>query len=61
MSDIPVTAVSSFLSVLRTLPVWLLAGLAVAGYAILFAPAFAGIDPADFRTQWGQFGLGLRL
>jgi hypothetical protein len=26
MSDIPVTAVSSFLSVLRTLPVWLLAG-----------------------------------
>ena len=53
MPDFPTAAVSSFLSALRTFPVWLLGALALAGYAILFAPAFGGIDPAGFRTQWG--------
>jgi len=51
MSDFSLTAVGSFLSTLRILPVWLLAGLALAGYAVLFLPAFGGIDPAGFRTQ----------
>ena len=53
MADVPATAISNFLSVLRTLPVWLLAGLALAGYAIIFTPGFGGIDPKGFRTEWG--------
>lgn len=53
MSNIPPTAVSSFLATLRTLPVWMLGGLAVAGYALLYVPAFGGIDPTTFRAQWG--------
>jgi hypothetical protein len=53
MADVPATAISNFLSTLRTLPVWLLGGLALVGYAVLFAPGFAGIDPSGFRTQWG--------
>jgi len=31
----------------------MLGGLAVAGYAVLFMPAFGRIDPANFRYQWG--------
>lgn len=53
MSDLSPSAVSSFLSTLRTLPVWVLGGLALAGYAVLYLPAFGGIDPTGFRTQWG--------
>ena len=53
MPDVPSNVISSFLSTLRTLPLWLLGGLAIAGYAVLFLPAFGGIDPTGFRTQWG--------
>src|ERR1700685_990508 len=53
MADVPATAISNFLSILRTLPVWLLAGLALAGYAVIFVPGFGGIDPNEFRTKWG--------
>jgi hypothetical protein len=53
VADVPATAVSNFLAVLRTLPVWLLAGLAFAGYAVIFIPGFGGIDPKGFRTEWG--------
>lgn len=53
MSDLPTAAVASFFSALRTVPIWLLAALALAAYAVLFAPGFAGIDPAGFRTEWG--------
>jgi hypothetical protein len=53
MPDSPATAYGSLLSALRTLPIWALCGLALAGYAILFAPAFGGVDVAHFRTQWG--------
>ena len=53
MPDFSTAAVGSFLSTLRTLPVWVLGGLALAGYAALSVPAFGGIDPAGFRTQWG--------
>ena len=53
MSELSTSAVTSFLSVLRSLPIWLLAGIALAGYAILFAPSFGGVDPTGFRGQWG--------
>ncbi len=53
MPDFPTAAVGPFISTLRKLPVWLLGGLALSGYAALFGPAFGGIDPAGFRTQWG--------
>lgn len=52
MTDLSAGA-GSFLSALRTLPVWLLSGLAIAGYAVLFVPAFGDVDPQEFRTQWG--------
>ncbi len=51
--DLPAAAVGSFLTALRTLPVWLLGGLALAGYVVLFAPAFGNVDAAGFRTAWG--------
>jgi hypothetical protein len=41
------------LAVLHSLPLWILVGLAAAGYAALFLPAFGGVDLADFRKQWG--------
>jgi hypothetical protein len=53
MPDLSTTAIGPFLSALRALPVWALAGLALAGYAVLFAPAFGGVDAATFRAQWG--------
>jgi hypothetical protein len=53
VADVPATAVSNFLAVLRTLPVWLLAGLALAGYGVIFIPGFGGIDPNGFRAEWG--------
>ncbi len=52
MSDLW-SELNKFLSELRTLPPWLLIGLALAGYAVLFLPAFGGIDPEPFRKQWG--------
>ncbi len=48
-----VGAIGPFLSVLRTLPLWILIGLAMAGYAVLFAPTFGGISAEPFRQQWG--------
>jgi len=54
MSD-PSGAIAPFLSALRTLPLWVLIGLAFASYAVLFAPAFGGIDPELFRRQWGTW------
>jgi hypothetical protein len=53
MTEFPETEISSVLNALRTLPVWVLGGLAIAGFAVLFMPAFGGIDPAVFRNQWG--------
>ena len=52
MPDIA-TAVPSFLSALRALPLWIILGLALGGYAVLFAPPFAGIDVVAFRHTWG--------
>jgi hypothetical protein len=53
MSDFPAAVIGPLPSTLRALPVWVLAGLALAGYAVLFAPGFGGVDPTVFRTQWG--------
>ena len=44
-----------FLSILRSLPLWILAALAMAGYAALFAPAFGNVDLRSFRNQWGPW------
>jgi hypothetical protein len=52
MSDIT-GSVPAFLSALRTLPLWIFVGLALAGYAVLFAPPFAGIDTTPLRQSWG--------
>ncbi|MBK5125886.1 hypothetical protein IQ288_39420 [Burkholderia sp. R-69980] len=49
-------AVGPILTALRALPVWVLGGLAVAGYAVLFLPAFGAITPValdGFRANWG--------
>ncbi len=43
----------SLLSVLKAPPFWLLIGLALAGYAVLFVPPIAGINFDTFRQQWG--------
>jgi hypothetical protein len=53
MADLSPSGVSSFLPTLRTFPIWVLGGLALAGYAVLYVPAFGGIDPTGFRTQRG--------
>jgi hypothetical protein len=47
------SALAPILSALRGLRVWLLAGLALSGWAVLFLPPFAGIDPQPFRHDWG--------
>jgi hypothetical protein len=49
--------IAPLLSALRTLPLWILIGLALAGYAVLFAPAFDGINSEPFRQKWGVFVL----
>jgi hypothetical protein len=53
MPNLPSGTVNDILSTLRKLPVWMLGGLALAGYAVLFLPGFAGINPGQFRTQYG--------
>jgi hypothetical protein len=41
------------LSVLHSLPLWILVAFAAVGYATLFAPSFGGADLITFRTNWG--------
>jgi len=53
MADLPIGALGPFLSTLRTLPVWLLAGLALVGYALLFLPSFGGVEIDALRKEWG--------
>lgn len=55
MSDVSPSSVASILSTLRTLPVWVLSGLALAGYAVLFVSPIGGVDPTGFRHQWGTW------
>ena len=54
MSDLP-GAAAAFLSALTTLPVWILLGLSVAGWAVLFVPPISDINLAPFRQQWGAW------
>jgi hypothetical protein len=49
------SAVPSFLSALRSLPLWIIIGLTGAAYAILFVPAFGGIDLTTLRETWGSW------
>ena len=53
MPEISSGAVKEILSTVRKLPVWMLLGLALAGFAILFLPSFGGINLGQFRTQYG--------
>jgi hypothetical protein len=45
--------VTTFLSALRDTRLSILIGLAITGYAVLFAPAFGGVNPQPFRQAWG--------
>ena len=53
MADVHTGVITTVLSTLRTLPLWLFAGLAVVGFSILYLPSFGGINPNGFRTSWG--------
>jgi hypothetical protein len=53
MNESPAGIVSQIISILRTLPVWVLAGLAAIGYAILFLPGFAGVNLEPIRAKYG--------
>lgn len=53
MSDLPL--LPKLLSVLHSVPLWILAGFAVAGYAVIFVPSFGGIDVTEFKKQWGPW------
>jgi len=54
VSDLP-GALASILSALTTLPVWLLLGLAIVGWVIIFAPTLGNIDMGAFRHEWGPW------
>lgn len=41
--------------VLQTPSLWILIGMAGAGYALLFAPPFAGVKLEAFRHDWGPW------
>lgn len=43
---------SKFVSILHALPLWILVGLALAGYGALFLPSFAGVDLTAFRKAY---------
>jgi hypothetical protein len=53
MADVHTGVIATVLSTLRTLPLWLFAGLAVVGFSILYLPSFGGINPSGFRASWG--------
>jgi hypothetical protein len=55
MNESPAGIVGQIISILRTLPVWVLAGLAGIGYAILFLPGFAGVNLEPFRVKYGDW------
>ena len=54
MTDPVSTGFVALLSaLLKTLSPWIFGALALAGLAILYAPAFGGIDPSGFRKESG--------
>jgi hypothetical protein len=55
MSSFPPPGLSQFLSTLRTLPLWILAGITVVCLAVLYVPAFAGVQLGDFRQALGPY------
>lgn len=48
-------AIGRVLEALRNAPLWILIGLALSGYGVLFIPAFGGIALDEFRAKWGAF------
>lgn len=48
-----VNAIATFLSNLRSFPIWVLAGVAMAGYVVLFVAPVSNVNNAAFRNQWG--------
>ena len=55
MNDLSVTSAGTFLQTLRKLPVWLFAGLAIAGFAALFFPPLGKVDMQALRAEWGVY------
>jgi hypothetical protein len=49
----PFSAIAPLLAALRSLPLKILIGLALAGWAILFVPPLGRVDLEPFRQQWG--------
>jgi hypothetical protein len=47
--------IASILANLRNIPLWVFAGLAVAGYTVLFAAPANGVNISAFRHQWGAW------
>ena len=47
MPDLPMGVIASFFAALHTLPIWLLSGVAAAGFAILFAPSFGQLEKSQ--------------
>src|SRR5687767_14986870 len=45
--------VGTILSGLRELPIWLLSGLAIAAYVVLFIPMVGTLDLSEVRRTWG--------
>lgn len=43
------------LNALRNIPFWLLLGLAVASFGLLFFPGLGSVDPAHVRKIWGGY------
>jgi hypothetical protein len=46
---------SHFLATLRTLPMWVLAGMTLVCLGLLYAPQFGGINPGEFRAASGPY------
>jgi hypothetical protein len=46
---------SQFLATLRTLPLWILAGVTLASLGVLYAPEFGGVSLGEFRGAIGPY------
>lgn len=55
MSISDASALPKLLSVLHSVPLWILAGLAAAGWVSIFAPGFGGVDVTQFKKLWGPW------
>jgi len=44
-----------FLTIVKSLPLWILIGLSLAGYTLLFLPPISGINFEPLRKTWGSW------